>query len=252
MELKRLERAAKCAICGPVQFFFVSARTAPRGVFSHCPNAPDDRRHFLEKMVQVGIDTEIVELFPELGRVSDNRPTYARIGTGLRFAVLQRDGFRCVFCRRLVEVRANPAYELDRASTVVISDVREAFPMRPIEESQQDFGDRLLFGAEADHIFDVTWHSELFELVPKQKLASIRRKCGKEWLVATCPECNGGRHWASASMKVLFEIYARHLFERSGAPDFADLDDFRLTLEKYAFLRRTRGQQSTERSSETG
>jgi hypothetical protein len=143
------------------------------------------------------------------------QPTWYRVNERRRFEILGRDGFACVWCRepiaedRITEVRA------------------EALGATPgqfdasLDWEFQDV-DRVFFGHDADHLFTISDYTVLQSHLKRDALNLI----AKEWIVTSCERCNRGRRSQPFSARALIAIYARHLFERSGKPDWDELATF--------------------------
>jgi hypothetical protein len=254
MALERVDRKTTCPSCGELAFVLAKAQVSPfRRIWAFCPNAPDQDGHRLSDLF-IGIDAKMVELFPELGEVSGNRPAWARISTTDRYAILQRDGFRCVFCRRAFETGEHPlsAPQTTRSPSERLFTTPAVFGANAVVETDTAFTERLLFGANADHILPYAYHAEILSNTPAPKHSAMRARLGQQWAVASCPQCDVGRYHAPMSSRTLLEIYARHLFERSGVPDWDDFDAFRVALKQYAYIRRAEPRPLKESGAEAG
>jgi hypothetical protein len=158
------------------------------------------------------------------------QPSWYRISERLRFDVLERDGFFCVWCgerageQRIVDVRAIAqlgARDLDGEAGIVEWGVDEV-------DSEKTF-----FGHDADHLFTP---SDV-ELVRGHVKATTLDIMAREWIVASCARCNRGRRENPSPVRALLAVYARHLLERTGKPDWEDLTLFAATARMVALRR---------------
>jgi hypothetical protein len=251
---KLVEAETDCKLCGQVDRVFAVAEVQPhqRRLWAFCPKDPTGRLGHSLTNKFLDCDSYVAE-FPELERQRAHRPAKYRIGQARRYQILQRDGYRCVFCRYAIERRQHPgdvALAIPEVLADVLADERArglASPMPvgavPAKGTVEDVEERVLFHVDADHVFPVDWFEELSALVdPKDGRTRIMRKCGKEWIVATCPACNGGRYWYPDSPRTMLGVYARHLYglQKDPEADLQDLLDFAKALRSYAYLRTTR------------
>jgi hypothetical protein len=255
---KLVKAETSCSRCGEVDRVFAVPQIADssrvRRLWAFCPNERTDRTGHQLEHPYLTCDEYLAE-FPELASDKDRRPAKYRISRARRYEILQRDGYRCVFCRIRLEQYSHPgdaalsdpqilaavleAERIARVATPV--PVGEVLADGQFEGTVADLEDRALFVADADHLYPVDWLGDMAEAIDEADRRRILRKCAKDWLVATCPDCNGGRYWNPDSPRTMLGVYARHLF--TNKPDdgaYEDLADFITALKVYAFMRQTR------------
>jgi hypothetical protein len=159
---------------------------------------------------------------------SSSQPSWYRVNERVRFEILERDGFACVWCREPIPRTQGPpsvsevaVEELSSADAIAELDVDEV-------QEQREF-----FAHDADHLFTLDDH----DLLKGHVKATTLKKIAKEWIVASCERCNRGRRGEATSIRTILSVYARHLFERSGQPDWDELTEFVSAVKMLRFRR---------------
>ncbi len=165
---------------------------------------------------------------------ADRYPSWYRVKNTQRFAILEREGFACAWCHE----RANDRY-IEQVRGIRFADDLSALDAIA-EHTSETVGPevRAFFGHDADHLFTLgDWRLIEADIAAAIR-ADIKRLVGNSWIVASCERCNSGRRSQETSARRMLAVYARCLFERSGAPDWDDLEKFRTTLRVLSFRRR--------------
>ncbi len=166
-------------------------------------------------------------------RDTSRQPNWYRINERRRFEILERDGFACVWCRE-------PASEerVEEVRSIAVLRSRDVGDGTEIVEWGIDevSSEKTFFGHDADHLFTLS-DIELLRSHVKQTAIDCM---AKEWIVASCARCNRGRRDNPTPMRSMLSVYARHLFERSGKPDWEELTLFAATARMLAFRRAAR------------
>ncbi|HEV2738683.1 MAG TPA: hypothetical protein VGU66_08905 [Candidatus Elarobacter sp.] len=149
---------------------------------------------------------------------ASKHPTWYRTNERQRFAILERDGFVCVWCREPITLEVVPQALVAELRVDDLA-VRGAAGDWPADDLPQE---RTFFDSDADHLFtldDIT-------ILKGRVDSKVVKLASQEWIVTACERCNRGRRDQPTPARSLLSIYARHLLERSGAPDWDDLNAF--------------------------
>jgi len=95
--------------------------------------------------------------------------------------------------------------------------------------------ERVFFDSDADHLFTLADYA----LLRGHVNPNVLKLAAREWIVTACERCNRGRRAQLTPARSLLSVYARHLLERSGTPDWDDLSDF-VTAVRALRVRRAR------------
>lgn len=163
----------------------------------------------------------------ELG--SSSYPSWYRVNERMRFEILERDGFACVWCREPIPRTQG----LPSVGAVALEDLSSTGGIAELGVDQVPEQPEF-FAHDADHLFTLDDH----ELLKGHVKATTLKKVEKEWIVTSCERCNRGRRNDVTSTRTMLSVYARHLFERSGQPDWDELAEFVLVMR---MLRTRRG-----------